>query len=229
MFEMPPMLRGTEQEQLIAMRDYLVRLAISLNSEEGRKPEKAQEQDATLTAAQQADRKFNEVRELITYLNRLPEKHWPFKIRNGGTGAAVGKTADYNKALQIPEDWNIRVGTNALFLLPSASEYTYSMPCFGYITGSGKTVRLFFVPLYSLIRAGNLEVTAVASAAVRHSDGGYIGGSNDATLTTYIDESGRSGGTVYVDLVNDSGWGATNNTPVAGTATVTFTVPVATT
>ncbi len=32
--EMPPMLRGTEQEQINALRDYLVRLVKGLNEEE---------------------------------------------------------------------------------------------------------------------------------------------------------------------------------------------------
>ena len=33
MFEMPPMLQGTTQEQLAAMRDYLVRLVLTLERE----------------------------------------------------------------------------------------------------------------------------------------------------------------------------------------------------
>ena len=159
-----------------------------------------------------------------TYTTVLPTRTWAMKFRDDGQGVAFGKAPEYNKTLQIPADWQMRVGTNALFLLPSANAYSHTMPCFGYVTGSGKSVRLYFIPVYSLIRAGNLTVSTVTAAGIRHSDGGYIGGSNDATLTTYISESGRSGGAIYVELTNDSGWGVTNNTPLSGIATVTYTV-----
>ena len=100
------------------------------------------------------------------------------------------------------------------------------MPCFGFVTNSGKTARLFFMPVYSLAAQRSLSVSAVTSAAIRKSSGGYIG-SSGADLTSYISASGQYGGAIYVDLINPDGWGETNNTPLAGQASVSFTVRMA--
>ena len=157
-------------------------------------------------------------------VRQLPTRVWAMKFRADGNGVAFGKAPDYNKALQIPADWQMRIGSNAVFLVPNTTPYTHSLPCFGWVTGSGKTVRLHFISPYSLVRAQNVAVTAVSAVQVRHADGGYIGGGGSPDLSAYISTSARYGGTIRVDLVNEDGWGVTNNTPVSGVATITYTV-----
>ena len=221
MFEIPPILRGSEKDQIVSIRDYLVRLAFSLNQEEGLKNKKP-EQDPALSAAQKADKRFNEVRELINYLNRLPVKFWPFKFTKDAEGVAVGKSASYDDCLQIPADWELRVGTQNI-IFKHGSSYTQSLPCFGYVTNSGNRVTLYFVPARVMATADTVTATDVSSASIRTADGGYLI-ADGTDLTSYITSTARWGGTIRVVLDKNDGFGVTNNTPLTGTASVSFTV-----
>lgn len=44
----------------------------------------------------------------------LPTRQWALKFRADGQGAAFGKAAETDKALEIPADWTFRIGGNAL-------------------------------------------------------------------------------------------------------------------
>lgn len=44
----------------------------------------------------------------------LPTRQWALKFRPNGQGAAFGKAAEHDKALEIPADWTFRIGGNAL-------------------------------------------------------------------------------------------------------------------
>lgn len=44
----------------------------------------------------------------------LPSRQWALKFRPDGQGAAFGKAAETDKALEIPGDWTFRIGSNTL-------------------------------------------------------------------------------------------------------------------
>lgn len=44
----------------------------------------------------------------------LPTRQWALKFRQDGQGAAFGKAAEHDKALEIPGDWIFRIGSNIL-------------------------------------------------------------------------------------------------------------------
>ena len=44
----------------------------------------------------------------------LPTRQWALKFRPNGQGAAFGKAAETDKALEIPADWTFRIGSNTL-------------------------------------------------------------------------------------------------------------------
>ena len=44
----------------------------------------------------------------------LPTRQWALKFRQDGQGAAFGKAAEHDKALEIPGDWTFRIGSNTL-------------------------------------------------------------------------------------------------------------------
>lgn len=44
----------------------------------------------------------------------LPTQQWALKFRPNGQGAAFGKAAEMDKALEIPGDWTFRIGSNTL-------------------------------------------------------------------------------------------------------------------
>lgn len=45
---------------------------------------------------------------------KLPTRQWALKFRQDGQGAAFGKAAEYDKALEIPADWSFYVGDESL-------------------------------------------------------------------------------------------------------------------
>lgn len=61
--------------------------------------------------------------------------------------------------------------------------------------------------------------------SMRHVGGGYLGGSN-ADLTSYITLASleRAQGLIRIGLTNSVGWGITNNTPLVGDVTMTYTL-----
>jgi hypothetical protein len=49
-------------------------------------------------------------------LRRLPTRRWAMKFRPDGEGVAFGKAPERSKALELPGDWEIRVGQGSLWL-----------------------------------------------------------------------------------------------------------------
>lgn len=45
---------------------------------------------------------------------KLPTRQWALKVRQDGQGAAFGKAAEHDKALEIPADWSFYVGDESL-------------------------------------------------------------------------------------------------------------------
>lgn len=88
---------------------------------------------------------------------------------------------------------------------------------FGFITGSATNVTIYLPVHKSLEFVSGLSVTSMV-IALRHADGGYIGGS-------WYDVIADSSCTVAADLTNNvitftivktDGWGVTNNIPFVG-------------
>lgn len=101
------------------------------------------------------------------------------------------------------------------------SLFSQAVSCYGFITSSGKNAELFFrLPrMFSPIGdyTYSVSVTSVTSAGIRTADGGYLGGTSYATLTSYISAATRyADGTIHLALVNSDGWGLTNNSVLAG-------------
>ena len=102
--------------------------------------------------------------------------------------------------------------------VPNETQTIY--PCYGYITNSGKTMHLNFpVPkLYWYVSSVSLSSSSL-SISIRHVGGGYVGGSSGFVITgkSNITNSWTlTSGVVHLESINSSGWGVTNNTPVAG-------------
>ena len=49
-----------------------------------------------------------------TVTAKLPTRQWALKFRQDGQGAAFGKAAEHDKALEIPADWSFYVGDESL-------------------------------------------------------------------------------------------------------------------
>lgn len=49
-----------------------------------------------------------------TVTAKLPTRQWALKFRTDGQGAAFGKAAEHDKALEIPADWSFYVGDESL-------------------------------------------------------------------------------------------------------------------
>ena len=49
-------------------------------------------------------------------LRLLPGEGWAMKFRPAGRGVAFGKAAERDRALELPADWEIRIGQESLFL-----------------------------------------------------------------------------------------------------------------
>ena len=56
--------------------------------------------------------------------------------------------------------------------------------------------------------------------------GGYAGGGDNFNALSYITTAGirKSQNMIMIYLVKSNGWGATNNTPAIGSATISFTL-----
>ena len=94
---------------------------------------------------------------------------------------------------------------------------------FGWVTSSQKSLVLFF-PLHRGIASGvTATCTAATSASLRSVSGTLVGGSS-ATLTSYITSTTIRATGLQVTLTKSDGWGVTNNTLVAGTVSLKFTL-----
>lgn len=143
---------------------------------------------------------------------------------NNGAHLGLGMTPEVTtgkSSIELPQGGRIRINSHDLFYTPGTYEVT--MPCFGYVTSAGNRARLNFMPMLSLAAAASISVTAMIDCGIRTSSGGYLD-SVDATLTADLESSSLNGGMIFVELYRSAGWGVTNNTVVAGIATVTFTV-----
>lgn len=105
---------------------------------------------------------------------------------------------------------------------------TYSLTlatAYGVVTGGGTVCSIYIPVPKSLARVSRVSVTLL-SISLRHTGGGYIGGSSDFNALPYSDgtPSISSNGQLYINIVRSSGWGVTNNTPVAGTLDIRFTL-----
>ena len=49
-------------------------------------------------------------------LRRLPTRRWAMKLRPDGQGVAFGKAPEHSKTLELPADWDIRLGEESLWL-----------------------------------------------------------------------------------------------------------------
>ena len=89
---------------------------------------------------------------------------------------------------------------------------------FGYIIDSNKNLDLFF-PV-GKINSG-LPITISSSTftiSLRRGDttGGYVGGSSGLDIKSYLSTATWWRGYIQMVFVKSSGWGVTNNAPVAG-------------
>lgn len=71
-----------------------------------------------------------------TYTMRLPTRSWAMKFRPDGRGAAFGKAAETDKALELPADWKLLIGGTD----PFAAET--SRMTWRYLTGTTGTAAL---------------------------------------------------------------------------------------
>ena len=118
MYELPPILTGTEQDQLRAIRDYLVRLAQSMDQggagTDSAEVEQLRQYGQSLQLKiERNDRKLKEQAETIrkqeqaltalqTYAETL--QGW---LPADGTGAALGKTKTLNATLELGNGWTL--------------------------------------------------------------------------------------------------------------------------
>ena len=94
----------------------------------------------------------------------------------------------------------------------------------GDITSGGNNAELF-IPMNIASNVTSVDVTKIVPA-VRHVGGGYLGGGNSNDLVSYVATetvSKRQSG-IYVILTNNNGWNITNNTPLSGSAVISFTL-----
>lgn len=127
-------------------------------------------------------------------------------LTNGGTGASTAEAAAVNLGLAY-----------------AAGTYSISAGgAYGFITGSGKAATIY-VPLpKSLAYRSSVTINSL-TAQLRHASGGYVG-SNGVDMMNYTVSASLNGQSLYITVVNDSGWGFTNNTPFVGAVTCSFTL-----
>lgn len=99
----------------------------------------------------------------------------------------------------------------------------YQPGVYGFVTTSATLCQLF-IPMNFEVGVSSISITAI-TIALRIPTGGYLGG-NDFNATSYVQSATLvlAQGGIRVDLVKSDGWGVTNNIPVVGTATMSYTV-----
>lgn len=94
----------------------------------------------------------------------------------------------------------------------------------GWISSSGKDCGIF-VPIILKNNVNSVNIERISSS-LRHVQGGYVGGTISADLTSYIESYiiVKEQGLIYILLRNSDGWGIQNNTPVNGTCSISYTL-----
>lgn len=99
----------------------------------------------------------------------------------------------------------------------------YQQGVYGFVTTSSTLCQLF-IPMIFEVGVSSISITAI-KISLRIPTGGYLAG-NDFDATSYVNNATLvlAQGGIRVDLVKSDGWGATNNIPVVGTATMSYTI-----
>ena len=104
---------------------------------------------------------------------------------------------------------------------------TEVVQAFGWITSAAVQCHLYCFCGKNFWAHWTTSVSKVEQCWLRTISGNYVGNSGGSNLTSYIKSSSVvSRGTNMIQLIleNANGWGITNNTPVAGTLTITHQV-----
>lgn len=151
----------------------------------------------------------------------IPPAVWALKITQSAgviTGAGIGMAPSTSKVLELPSDWNIKVGSDYLFY-NAGDSVSGAFAVFGWIT-SGAVAVVLHVVIPRIIKSGLTFTASSLTCAVRKDDGGYIGGSENVDLTTSISECLVTQSGLRITLRGSSAWGI-NNTPVTGSISLT--------
>ena len=108
------------------------------------------------------------------------------------------------------------------------SNGSYSLtghPVFGYITSGGEECDLYVFTSKAIQSASSgINITKLDGSYIRHISGGYVIGSNQ-DITSYISRiTKRTDNCFEIRLNKTGGFGVTNNTPIAGTINIAFTL-----
>ena len=82
-----------------------------------------------------------------TYYAPIPTRKWAMKFRPTGEGVAFGKTAEYDNALEIPADWDFRIGGERPFTITPSRLGVYG------ISVSGEQVNATIAQIFAAIPA----------------------------------------------------------------------------
>ena len=96
--------------------------------------------------------------------------------------------------------------------------------CYGYITSNGERASVC-IPLVWDIDVQNATITKFL-ARIRSVQGTYLGGANNTDITEYITNAiiSKAQGLLIIVFDKTGGWGITNNTPIIGECTMSYTV-----
>lgn len=98
-------------------------------------------------------------------------------------------------------------------------------PVFGYITTGGNECDLYVFTAKAIQSASSgITISKLDGSYIRHVGGDYVIGSNN-DITSYISRiTKRTENCFEIRLSKTDGFGVTNNTPVAGTINIAFTL-----
>lgn len=143
-----------------------------------------------------------------------------------------GSSTDLNRAISefasnavFEEGITISDGSKSMRIgIKPVGTYSNTFAVNGFVTSGGNTVVLY-VPLLTALMS--ITVNSL-KASIRHIGGGYIGGSENANLKSYITDctymANQNMLRIYLTNNDNNGWGVTNNTPVSGTIDLNYTV-----
>lgn len=95
-------------------------------------------------------------------------------------------------------------------------------PAFGFVTGGGATLDVFFVPQKKIKTSGvTFTCSSFGTGGLRIASGGYIPNQPTEANVTLVREQY---GYILIRSTVSGGLGVTNNTPVAGTIAFSITM-----